>query len=149
LYKNTPLVKQKVSSKLKRLSEEVVESYRLYINWTHFDVYNTPTIIAKADEKVTDRLIAYLGVSKFPFASSIRKIESGFIWSARLPSAHLSELLSLVWKITKSHEILIIDYKHSQVYGLWAETFDSETNSWRTDREFCLDAPLKTIGLKV
>ncbi|MGY5879758.1 MAG: hypothetical protein RTV31_05880 [Candidatus Thorarchaeota archaeon] len=141
-------IQQKISSKLKRLSEEVVESYRLYINWTHFDVYNMPIIIAESEEDVTDRLIAYLSTSKFPFASSIRKIESGFIWSARLPSAHLSELLSLVWRIAKRHEILIIDYKHSQVYGLWAETFDGKTNSWKTDREFCLDTPLKSIGLK-
>ena len=149
LDKTAPGIQQKVSSKLKRLSEEVVESYRLYINWTHFDVYNMPIIIAQAEEDVTDRLIAYLSASKFPFASSIRKIESGFIWSARLPSAHLSELLSLVWKITKSHEILIIDYKHSQVYGLWAETFDPDTNSWKNDREFCLISPLKSIGLEI
>jgi DNA-binding Lrp family transcriptional regulator len=146
--KNAPGVQQKISSKLKRLSEEVVESYRLYINWTHFDVYNTPIIIAVADEQVTDNLIYHLSTSKFPFGSSIRKIESGFIWSARLPSAHLSELISLVWKISKSHEILIIDYKHSQIYGLWAEAFDEDTKSWKTDREFCLDTPLKAIGLK-
>ncbi|MGY5858265.1 MAG: hypothetical protein RTU63_02770 [Candidatus Thorarchaeota archaeon] len=148
LDKTAPGIQQKVSSKLKRLSDEVVESYRLYINWTHFDVYNTPIIIAEADEQVTDRLIAYLATSKFPFASSIRKIKSGFIWSARLPSAHLSEQLSLVWKIAKSHEILIMDYKHSQVYGLWAEAFNSETKSWKTDREFCLDLALKAIGFK-
>jgi len=120
----------------------------VFINWTHFDVYNTPIIIAEAEEDVTDRLISYLSVSKFPFGSSIRKTEAGFIWSARLPSAHLSELLSLVWKIARRHEILIIDYKHSQGYGLWAEAFNSETKSWKSDKEFCLDAPLKSIGLK-
>jgi hypothetical protein len=146
--KNTPGVQQKISSKLKRLSEEVVESYRLFINWTHFDVYNTPIIIAEADEDVTDRLISYLSTSKFPFGSSIRKIETGFIWFARLPSAHLSELVSLVWKVSNSHEILIIDYKHSQVYGLWAEAFDYKSRSWKTDEEFCLDTSLKSIGLK-
>jgi len=147
LDKTEPGIQQRISSKLKRLDEEVVESYRLYINWTHFDVYNTPLIIAEAEEEITDRLISYLSTSKFPFSSSIRKISSGFIWSARLPSAHLSELLSLVWKITKSHEILIIDYKQSQIYGLWAEAFDPESNSWRSDREYCLDSPLKAIGL--
>jgi len=67
---------------------------------------------------------------------------------SQLSSAHLSELVSFVWKLTKSYEILIIDYKHSQVYGLWAETFDNKSNSWRIDREFCLDTPLKSIGLK-
>jgi DNA-binding Lrp family transcriptional regulator len=148
MEKTEPGVQQKISSKLKRLSEEVVESYRVFINWTHFDVYNTPIIIAEAEEDVTDRLINHLSTSKFPFASNIRKTESGFVWSARLPSAHLSELLSLVWKITKSHEILIIDYKHSQGYGLWAEAFDTEAKSWKSDREFCLDSPLKSIGLK-
>ncbi len=146
--KNTPGLQQKISTRLKRLEEEVIESYRVYINWTHFDVYNTPIIIAEADEDDTNRLISYLSTSKFPFGSSIRRIETGFVWSARLPSAHLSELLSFVWKFTKSHEILIIDYKHSQVYGLWAETFDKESVTWRTDKEFCLDKPLESIGLK-
>lgn len=146
--KNEPGIQQKISAKLKHLDEEVIESYRVYINWTHFDVYNTPIIIAEADDEVTNRLISYLSNSKFPFGSSIRKIEAGFIWSARLPSAHLSELISFVWKLAKSYEILIIDYKHSQVYGLWAETFDSKCKAWRTDREFCLDTPLKAIGLK-
>lgn len=148
LDKNESGIQQKISSRLKRLGEEVVESYRVFINWTHFDVYNTPIIIAEADEDVTDRLISYLSVSKFPFGSSIRKIKTGFVWSARLPSAHLSELVSLIWKLTKRYEILIMDYKHSQVYGLWAETFDEKTNSWRIDKEFCLDMPLKSIGLK-
>jgi len=146
--KNEAGIQQKISSRLKRLDADVIESYRVFINWTHFDVYNTPIIIADTDEEVTDRLISYLSTSKFPFGSSIRKIETGFIWSARLPSAHLSELLSFVWKLAKSHEILIIDYKHSQVYGLWAETFDSKTNTWKTDREFCLELPLKSIRLK-
>jgi DNA-binding Lrp family transcriptional regulator len=146
--KNEPGMQQKISSKLKRLSEDVVESYRVFINWTHFDVYNMPIVIAEAEEEVTDRLITHLATSKFPFASSIRKIASGFIWSARLPSAHQSELLSLVWRITKRHEILIVDYKQSQVYGLWAEAFNPETTSWRNDREFCLETPLSVIGLK-
>jgi len=145
--KNEPGLQQKISSRLKRLEEEVIESYRVYINWTHFDVYNTPLIIAKADENTTNRLIAHLSTSRFPFGSSVRKIESGFVWSARLPSAHLSEMISLVWSITKTFEVLIIDYKNSQVYGLWSETFDERTNSWRIDREFCLDRPLAAIGL--
>ncbi len=148
MNKQAPGVQQKISSRLKRLSDEVIESYRVYINWTHFDVYNTPIIIAEADEDTTDQLISYLATSKFPFGSSIRKIKNGFIWSARLPSAHLSELVSFVWKLVKSYEIMIIDYKHSQVYGLWAEAFDSSNRSWRSDAEFCLHTPLKAIGLK-
>lgn len=148
LDRDAPGIQQKISSKLKWLEEEVIESYRMYINWTYFDVYNTPLIIAEADERNTNRLISYLSKGEFPFASSIRKIETGFVWLARLPSAHLSELVTLVWKIAKNHEVLILDYKHSQVYGLWAETFDAERTTWKTDREFCLEAPLHAIGLK-
>ncbi len=146
--KNEPGIQQKISTRLKRLERDVIESYRVYINWTHFDVYNTPLIIARADEEITKRLISYLSTSKFPFGSNIRKIDSGFAWSARLPSAHLSEMISLVWRISKSFEALIIDYKNSQVYGPWAEAFDAKTCTWRVEREFCLDMPLATIGLK-
>ena len=147
--KNEPGVQQNISSRLKRLNDEVIESYRVYINWTHFDVYNTPLVIAKADERETNRLISYLSTSRFPFASSIRKIGSGFVWSARLPSAHLSEMISLVWQISKSYEVLIIDYKNSQIYGLWTDTFNEKTNTWRTDRDFCLKEPLTAIGLQL
>ncbi|TFG26679.1 hypothetical protein EU527_19435 [Candidatus Thorarchaeota archaeon] len=145
--KNEPGVQQKISARLKRLEDEVIESYRVYINWTHFDVYNTPLIIAKAEEEVTNRLISYLSTSRFPFGSNIRKIETGFVWSARLPSAHLSEMISLVWRIATSFEVLIIDYKNSQIYGPWAETFDENTRMWRVDREFCHNMPLAAIGL--
>ncbi len=140
-------VQQNISTKLNRLKEEAVESYRVYINWNHFDIYNTPLVIAKADSGMTRRLISHLKDSEFPFSSSIRETKDGFVWSARLPSAHLSELVSLVWRIADSHELLIIDYKHSIWYGLWAEAFDAMRNDWRTDKVFCLDTPLKSIGL--
>jgi hypothetical protein len=148
LDKNTPGLQQKVSARLKRLKDEVIESYRIFINWTHFDVYNTPLIIANCDSNITDRLIKHLSTSMFPFGSIIRKTNDGFIWSARLPSGHLSELVAVVWKITDFFEVLIIDFKHSQVYGLWAETFDKDNNKWRSEKEFCLDSPLKAIGLR-
>jgi len=140
-------VQQNISTKLNRLKEEAVESYRVYINWDHFDIYNTPLVIAKAESGMTRRLITHLKESEFPFSSSIRETTDGFVWSARLPSAHLSELVSLVWRVADTHELLIIDYKHSIWYGLWAEAFDGEKKEWRTDKAFCLDTPLKTIGL--
>lgn len=140
-------VQQKVSSKLKRLETEAVQDYRLFINWTHFDVYNTPFIIAKADRSVTARLIEHLKTSKFPFGSSIRPTPDGFVWAARLPSGHLPELVSLVWQVSESYELLLIDYRNSQRYGLWAETFDETEKTWRTGQEFCLDKPMKSIGL--
>jgi DNA-binding Lrp family transcriptional regulator len=148
LDKSAPGLQQKVSSRLKRLKDEVIESYRVFINWTHFDVYNTPLIIAKCDSRITDRLIKHLSSSNFPFGSTIRKTHEGFVWSARLPSGHLSELVAVVWRIADSFDVLIIDFKHSQVYGLWAEAFDKTNNKWRSEKEFCLDTPLKAIGLK-
>jgi len=139
-------IQQKVSKKIKRL-KAAIESYRVFINWTFFDVYNTPMIIARADSETTDRLIAKLKDGEFPFSSSIRKTTEGFVWFARLPSAHFSELVSLVWRIADSYELLIMDYRHSQTYGLWAETLDKEREGWKTGREFCLEKPLKEIGL--
>ncbi len=147
LEKDTMGVQQLVSQKIKRLEEEVIESYRVFINWTYFDVYNTPFVIAKADESSTDRLIYHLATSDFPFGSTIRKTEDGFVWSARLPSAHLSEMIALVWQISKKYEVLMFDYKHSELYGLWADTFDKTKNEWRTDRAFCFDAPMKSFEL--
>lgn len=140
-------VQQDISSRLNRLKAEVVESYRVFINWTHFDVYNTAFVIAKAGEDTSRKLVNHLRTSEFPFGSSIRQTPDGFVWSARLPSAHLSELISLVWRISDSFELLTIDYKHSETYGLWQGAFDQDASDWRTDKEFCLDAPLKSIGL--
>ncbi len=139
-------IQQKVSKRIQRL-RGVIDSYRVFINWTHFDVYNTPMLIVQADPSMTERLIAKLREGTFPFSSSIRRIPGGFVWYSRLPSAHLSELVSLIWRISQSYEIFMIDYKCSQTYGLWAETFDEEIGDWRTDRDFCLDEPLRSIGL--
>ncbi|TFF91461.1 hypothetical protein EU545_03980 [Candidatus Thorarchaeota archaeon] len=141
-------IQQRVSKKIKRL-KAAVESYRVFINWTYFDVYNTPMIMARADSETTDRLIAKLKGGGFPFSSSIRKTTEGFVWFARLPSAHFSELVTLVWRIADSYELLIMDYRHSQTYGLWAETLDKESEEWKTGREFCLDIPLQEIGLDI
>ncbi|MBD3406046.1 MAG: hypothetical protein GF411_07980 [Candidatus Lokiarchaeota archaeon] len=146
LDKNKMGVQQDFSKRLKKINQ-AVESYRVFINWNHFDVYNTPLIIAEAEQEVTEKLIERLQMGDFPFGSSIRQTTTGFVWSARMPSAHFSELVSLVWKISTSYELLIIDYKNSQRYGLWAETFDSTKNDWKTDREFCLETPLQTIGV--
>ncbi len=146
LDKNERGVPQMFSKRLKRL-QEIIETYTVFINWTHFDVYSTSMIIAKAPPEVTQRLIAKLGEGDFPFASSIREISTGFVWSARMPSAHMSEMITLVWKICESFELLTIDYKYSQRYGLWAETFDEATRSWRADEDFTLNKPLKHIGI--
>ena len=145
--KNEPGIQQKVSTRLKTLEAELIEDYRVFIYWTHFDVYNTPFIIAKAEEDITKRLMTKLGEGEFPFASNIRRTRNGFVWSARLPSNHVSELMALVWSITESYEILMIDYKHSQIYGLWAEVFDENAMNWRTSKTFCHDEPLKGIDL--
>ncbi|MCF2135864.1 MAG: hypothetical protein K9W43_01370 [Candidatus Thorarchaeota archaeon] len=139
-------IQQKISKRILRL-QEVIDSFRVFINWTHFDVYNTPMLIVKAERTKTERLIAKLQEGTFPFSSSIRQIPDGFVWYARLPSAHFSELLSFIWQLAKDYELLIIDYKHSQTYGLWAETFDAQTGDWKTDEKFCLEQPLKSIGL--
>ncbi|TXT56458.1 MAG: hypothetical protein BAJATHORv1_20047 [Candidatus Thorarchaeota archaeon] len=139
-------IQQDFSKRLKKLNE-AVESYRVFINWNHFDVYNTPLIIANADKEITEQLIRKLQMGEFPFGSSIRQTKTGFVWSARMPSAHFSELISLVWKISIDYELLIIDYKNSQRYALWAETFDPEQNDWKADREFCLEKPLMSIDI--
>jgi DNA-binding Lrp family transcriptional regulator len=138
-------LQQSVSARIKKLKKEVIESYRIFINWTHFDVYNTPMLIVRASERVTDQLIHYLIHSDFPFGSSIRPIKQGFVWSARMPSAHLSELVSLVWKISKGFELLMIDYKHSQMYALWSEAWDADGRAWKVGREFCLDSPMNPV----
>jgi DNA-binding Lrp family transcriptional regulator len=147
LDKDQTGIQQDISKRIRRLEEELIDTYRVFINWAHFDVYNTPLIIAKADEQTSSRLVSRLSEGEFPFASTIRQTPQGFVWSAQLPSAHLSELVSLVWRLCDSYELLILDYKHTQIYGLWAETFDIKTGDWRTDRKFCLEDPLKKIGI--
>ena len=145
LNKDKMGVQQKISNRIKRLNQEAIESYRVFINWTHFDVYNSSLILAEAENEVSDRLIKHLRQEPFPFGSGIRKTPKGFAWSARMPSSHLSELISLVWRISEKFEVLSIDYRNSEFYGLWAETFNNKTQDWRTDRDFCLVGPLKAL----
>ncbi|MFX0116092.1 MAG: hypothetical protein ACFFB3_16195 [Candidatus Hodarchaeota archaeon] len=128
----TPGLPQKVSRRLKFLKEKTVAGYRVFLNWEVFDTYHTFVFICKASKEDTACLYNHLSVNPIPFQSSFVILEDGYFWAVQSPPSHFSNVAKVVWKYSEARELLLLDYKTSEVYGLWSETFDSSAHSWRT-----------------
>jgi DNA-binding Lrp family transcriptional regulator len=129
---NSPGLRQKVSRRMKFLRGKVVWGYRVFLNWEIFDTYHTFVFICKASEKDAARLYNHLDNNPIPFQSSYVILDNGFLWSVQAPPSHFSSVGSIVWDHSKDRELLLLDYKSSQLYGLWPETYDPAGGIWQT-----------------
>ncbi len=126
-----PGLPQKVSRRLKFLKEKVVTGYRVFLNWEVFDTYHTFAFICKATKEQTAQLYNQLSDKPIPFYSTFTILDDGYLWSVQAPPSHFSNIGKITWDYSEERELLILDYKTSDTYGLWAETYDSLSHSWR------------------
>ncbi len=129
---NSVGLRQKVSRRMKFLKENVVRGYRVFLNWEVFDTYHTFAFICKASNADTAQLYNNLEKNPIPFQSSFVVLDGGYYWQVQSPPSHFSSIASIVLEHSKDRELLILDYKSSEIYGLWPDTFDPTNKSWRT-----------------
>jgi len=129
---NIPGLRQKVSRRLKFIREKIVRGYRVFLNWEVFDTYHTFVFICKASKKDTIRLYNNLDNNPIPFQSSFVILDNGYLWCVQTPPSHFSFIGSIVWDNSRERELLLLDYKSSEVYGLWPETYDPDGRCWKT-----------------
>ncbi|MFW9991383.1 MAG: AsnC family transcriptional regulator [Candidatus Odinarchaeota archaeon] len=132
LDKETHGLRQKVSRRLEFLKKEVVLGYRVFLNWEVFDTYHTFVFACKASEENTARLYNNLDTNRIPFQSTYVILENGFFWAVQAPPSHFSVIGEIITEYSKERELLLLDYKTSEVYGLWDKTYDSKSKLWRT-----------------
>jgi len=142
---------QKISRRLAFLKKNAVSDYRIFLNWEKFDLYQTILIHGRCDTDTARKFRNYLYFGQtdskilFPFETIMFLTTDGFIWYVRAPPSHLSEITDFIWEICPDHDMFWIDYKFSEYYGLWTDTFDPLLNKWRSDHKFMTEDVLKRI----
>ncbi|MHA1166912.1 MAG: hypothetical protein ACTSRU_03750 [Candidatus Hodarchaeales archaeon] len=117
------------------------------LNWKTFDIYNTVFFTCKATKSTTQSIAAYLenGSVRFPFESVFSGLEDGFFWYMRAPSSVISYVTEFLWQEVERRELSLIDYRSSEIYELWSETYDLTTRKWKTGHDFTVKDPLVLI----
>jgi len=143
---------QKVSRRVRFLKEKAIEDYRVFLHWTSFDLYQSVAIKGNCKSAISNKIYNHLDVHnnegerlQFPFMSLYYLMSDGFFWYVRAPPNHLSKFLDFVWGACPNFELYLFDYQTSQIYGLWAETFDSENHSWKKDRAYMVERVLEDL----
>ena len=150
-----PGIAQKVSRRVSYLKEQAITGYRVFLNWTSFDLYQTVIIHGHCSKLLARKLRNYIynsngsqtqdGRPSFPFQGVFLITETGFLWYVRAPPAHISDLANFVMEICPKHDMFWVGYKHSLSYFLWDETFDEEKRQWKSDRTFMVDDVLARL----
>ncbi|TFG28842.1 hypothetical protein EU528_10645 [Candidatus Thorarchaeota archaeon] len=134
---------QTFGRRLKMVDEGCVERYRVGFNPISFDILSNILINGKGKKKYLGELFSKMSNNPIPFASTMRVSDSDIFWYVRMPSTHLSSLLSNLHHNLEHMTVTIIDYPNSFIYSIWPEIIDEENRTWRKDREFMIDQALK------
>ncbi|MFW9851064.1 MAG: hypothetical protein ACFFF4_18210, partial [Candidatus Thorarchaeota archaeon] len=128
---------------LKMIDEVCVSEYTVEFNPLAFDIITNILITGKGKRKYLRSLYSKMSGKPIPFESTMRVTDSDLFWFVRMPSSHLSSLLTNLHANLDNMTVTIIDYNESFVYSIWPDTLDEENHRWRTDRKFMIDQALK------
>jgi DNA-binding Lrp family transcriptional regulator len=145
-----PGTAQKVSRRIRFLKENAIKNYRINLQWSNFFLYQSMIIRGYNGNGNSNKIYNYIKDSseddvRFPFRCNYYLADDGFFWYVRAPPNHLSEFTNFIWEVCPDFELYSLDYKHSQVYGLWDQTFDSERKTWKVSYDFMIDSVLSKM----
>ncbi len=162
--KNEAGVKQKIGRRVAFLKENAIINYRLSLNHSAFDLYQTIIFRGNCGVDIARKLRNYLYKNQEQYANSIKNnipidqenpvfpfsglffiAENGFLWYVRAPPKHLSELNDFMLEICLQHNLFIIDHKFSKNYALWDQTFDTKDKKWKASKDFMVDSVMENI----
>lgn len=129
---------QEFSRRMQLLKEHFILQYHVYIDSDTFDLYSNVVITANCDPDFSSAFQSLIKTRPFPFRTTLRMTDDFMFWYLRLPSGHLSKLLSILHENVENLRLSTIDYEKTSVYGIWDEAFDEERNQWRTDPRFMM-----------
>jgi DNA-binding Lrp family transcriptional regulator len=134
---------QTFGRRLRLVDEGCVEKYRVDFNPNAFDILSNILIHGSGKKKYLRDMFSKMSKNPIPFASTMRVTDSDLFWYVRMPSTHLSSLLSNLHHNLENMTVTLIDYPNSFLYSIWPEILDEENKVWRQDREFMIDQALK------
>ncbi len=145
-----PGTAQKVSRRIRFLKEKAIKNYRINLHWSNFFLYQSLIVRGYNGNGNANKIYNYIKNNdnediRFPFRCNYFLADDGFFWYVRAPPNHLSEFTNFIWEVCPDFELYSLDYKHSQVYGLWDQTFDAEKKNWKVNYDFMIDSVLKKM----
>ncbi|MHA1127200.1 MAG: winged helix-turn-helix transcriptional regulator [Candidatus Heimdallarchaeota archaeon] len=145
-----PGTAQKVSRRIRYLKEKAIKNYRINLQWSQFFLYQSIIVRGYNGNGNANKIYNYIKDCdeediRFPFRCNYFLADDGFFWYVRAPPAHLSEFTNFIWDICPDFELYTLDYKNSQVYGFWDQTFDAERKAWKVSYEFMIDKVLNKM----
>ncbi|MFX0091179.1 MAG: hypothetical protein ACFFBD_05395, partial [Candidatus Hodarchaeota archaeon] len=143
-YDFTP---QTFSRRLKRIKEQCISNYRVFLDPHIFDLYSTIVIWGVGNKEELETLENRMRINPIPFSSTLKIANTQLFWYLVLPPTHLSELLfHLRSRLTDLH-FNYVDFTRSVTYRLWPPTYDDQLGDWKTSREFLVDSVLENLHL--
>ena len=144
---------QNVSESLQRLSERVqylkknyVIDYRLYLNRKVLDIYNTLLLDIECSENIISKLQGQILLNPPPFPGHFKSNQEKILWYMSMPATHFSKVSSLMWKQElKEYKVSFVDYSSVRTYYFWEEIYDQQNQSWKQDRDFVYNDPIKHL----
>lgn len=145
-----PGTAQKVSRRIRFLKEKAIKNYRINLQWSKFFLYQSIIIRGYNGNGNANKIYNYIKDNdreniRFPFRCNYYLADDGFFWYVRAPPAHLSEFTNFIWEVCPDFEFYNLDYRSSERYGLWDQTFDVEKKSWKINYDFMIDNVLKKM----
>lgn len=134
---------QTFGRRLRLIDEDCVSNYRVSFDPMAFDILSNILVTGKGKKKYLRGMFSKMSNAPIPFSSIMRVSDSDLFWYVRMPSSHLSSLLSNLHHNLEDMAVTIIDYPNSFRYTFWPETLDEENKVWRQDRDFMIDQALK------
>ena len=130
---------QEFSRRLKVLQDYFTQGYHVFIDPEAFDLYSNVILTANVEERFALELQAKMLSNPIPFRSTLKIADEFLFWYLRLPPSHMSRVLEYIHRNSSNLMVSLVDYENTEVYGIWPETFDEESKSWRTSSEFMID----------
>jgi len=135
---NIEFTSQEFSRRYALLEENFIDGYHVFLDRETFDLYSNVILTARCPKEFGAELETRVKSHPIPFRSTLKVKDDFIFWYLRLPQSHLSSLLNYLQQNVDKLTVSLVDYIQSQVYALWAETFDEEKHQWKTDDEFMM-----------
>ncbi|MBD3406973.1 MAG: hypothetical protein GF411_12720 [Candidatus Lokiarchaeota archaeon] len=130
---------QDFSRRLQMLRDNFIMGYHVFIDPDAFDLYSNVILSINCEESFGESLRKSLLNNPPPFRSTLKVNDDFSFWYLRLPPSHLSSLLNNLRETVYKLDVTMVDYHMSEVYALWAEAFDEEAHTWKSDEQFMVD----------
>jgi len=128
-----------LTRKRKFLQEHAIIDYRVFLGWRVFNIFNSILFVVRTTPEKSREFALRIYQYPIPFQSTFRFSKDGFIWYVALPQDQMSDFMTGLWNMFSDFDMYWMDYKTSETYIFWPETFDLEKKRWKTCRKFMIN----------